>query len=210
MSWLDQFLASGFTTIEIAGVPLPAEQALNFVSGATGVNNAPNGSVDITIVPPAGNIVNPTVQGTVTFLPTTTSPLTYAAMLSYELTGQTTSSSYSDVTLATVALPGTTGAVCARGQLDLEYDVSIVQTTAAVGARFKGALSYAVQASGTVVTYGTDPQPVAIGSNSGAPPSSWAVALTLDGSSLNVLIQGTTDSSHTYNVHVSVQAKYSN
>jgi hypothetical protein len=48
MSWLDAFFAPSYQTIEIAGVPLPQEAALNFASGFTAVDNPSNGSTDIT------------------------------------------------------------------------------------------------------------------------------------------------------------------
>jgi hypothetical protein len=48
MSWLDAFFAPKYQTIQIAGVPLPQENALNFFSGFTAADNPSNGSTDIT------------------------------------------------------------------------------------------------------------------------------------------------------------------
>lgn len=54
MSWLDAFFQTGYKTVAIAGVPLAVESILNFVSGATAVDNPGLGRTDVTIA--AGRI----------------------------------------------------------------------------------------------------------------------------------------------------------
>jgi hypothetical protein len=157
-----------------------------------------------------GALQSPVVFGEVSVQPTTVAPLSAAKLNSEEFTGQTTSGSHTAVVMATIPLPGTVGSDAIRGQMDVEYDVSMMSTSSAVGARFKGALSWAVQTSGSPVAMGTDPQPVAIGTNSGSPPSGWAVALQLDGGSQNVQVAVTGDASLTVDVHISLQWKVTN
>ena len=111
--------------------------------------------------------------------------------------------------IATIPLPGTTGAPSsiAKGQLSLEYDVDITGTTTAVGARFKGYISYTVQTSGSPVLLAAS-QPIAYGTNATSVPTGWTCVLTLDGTSKNVLISVTTDAADTYSVFNLTQQKY--
>lgn len=49
MSWLDSFFQTGYKTIQIAGIAIAAESTINFVSGASGVDNPGLTRSDITI-----------------------------------------------------------------------------------------------------------------------------------------------------------------
>lgn len=49
MSWLDRFFLGGYTTLAIAGTALPKEVVLNFVSGASAVDNPSLSRTDVTI-----------------------------------------------------------------------------------------------------------------------------------------------------------------
>jgi hypothetical protein len=131
---------------------------------------------------------------------------------------QTTSGSHTSVLVATIPLPGTGGdiggtsvAVPSKGQLDLDYDVSITGTTTTVAARFKGYISYTVQTEGSPVAVGNAApgvQPIAYGTNSIAVPAGWTCVISLDGASENILIKVTTDGSDTYSVSALTQQKY--
>lgn len=90
----------------------------------------------------------------------------------------------------------------------MEYDCAITGTTTAVAARFKGTVSYTVQTSGTPVILAAASQPIAVGTNSGAVPASWTLVLSLDVSSLNILVKITTDASDTYNASMITQSRY--
>ena len=50
MSWLDALFQTGYKTISVGGVPLPAETIFNIVSGATVADNPGLARTDITIV----------------------------------------------------------------------------------------------------------------------------------------------------------------
>ena len=47
MSWIDGFFVAFYQTVELAGVALPQEKALNFVAGFTLTDNPANGSTDV-------------------------------------------------------------------------------------------------------------------------------------------------------------------
>lgn len=49
MSWLDSFFNGGYATILIAGVALPQQRVVNFVTGATGVDNPSLSRTDIAL-----------------------------------------------------------------------------------------------------------------------------------------------------------------
>lgn len=49
MSWLDRFFVGGYGKIQSAGVDLPAETTINFVSGATVVDNSGASRTDVTV-----------------------------------------------------------------------------------------------------------------------------------------------------------------
>src|SRR5271166_1867282 len=55
MAWIDAFFIA-YNTVQIAGVALPQRPTLNFVSGATGVDNPLNNSTDITVSGGGGGV----------------------------------------------------------------------------------------------------------------------------------------------------------
>ena len=149
-----------------------------------------------------------TISGIVNYAPKTTAPDTIATTQSNTYTAQTTAGAHTSVLVATIALPGTAGAPATKGSIDFEYDVSITGTATAVGAHFKGYVSYTVQTSGSPVIYAAATQTLAIGTNAGIPPASWTCVLSLDGGSDNILVSVTTDASDTYSVSALTQSKY--
>lgn len=155
-----------------------------------------------------GLLTNPTVLGTVTWKPVSSSPIAACPTLSVPYQVQTTSGAHTAVLLATVPLPGTAGAPITKGGLDFEYDVGVFGTTTAVAARWKGYASYAVQTSGSPVISGVITQTLAYGTNSGSVPAGWTLTLALDGTSKNILLTLTTDASDTYDASAITQQHY--
>lgn len=52
MSWLDRFFSNGYASIQVAGVPLSPETAINFVNGAIAVDNPASARTDVSVIPP--------------------------------------------------------------------------------------------------------------------------------------------------------------
>ena len=126
---------------------------------------------------------------------------------------QTTPSAYSAIVIATIPLPGTTGAPCSKGGCSLVYDVDVVGALTsggtAVGGRWMGTIAYAVQTSGSPLLV-VSSQGIACGTASSgtALPSGWTLAAQLDGGSDNIELVLTTDALGTYTAHAIGQAKY--
>jgi hypothetical protein len=156
------------------------------------------------------SFTNITVIGSVTNIPISSAPVTIAQTLNLPYTAQTTPGGlgFTNILVATIPLPGTAGAPIPKGQLDFDYDAAVTGTTTAVGARFRGYVSYTVQVSGSPAIIGIIEQPIAIGTNASAIPSAWNYTIALDGASKNILVTVTTDGSDTYDVSMITQQRY--
>jgi hypothetical protein len=212
---------NGFDTTNITAGngAIVGSSAITSTIANTGAITSPSASISTNQTPAlstsyTGNqaLTNPTVYGTCTNSPVSPSPITAAEVFTKPYTAQTVSSA-APVVIATIPLPGTTGSlgpltsVPAKGQLDLDYDVSVTGATTAVGARWKGYVSYTVQTSGSPVLLDNE-QPLAYGTNSKAVPAGWTLTATLDGTSKNILLTLTTDATSTYDCHADTQQKY--
>jgi hypothetical protein len=154
----------------------------------------------------SGPSANPSFTGTSTFTAAPVAPDSINQVSSQIVSAHSTNAT--PQTVATIPLPGTTGAPATRGKLWVDCIVRMVSTTSAVGATFKLSWGWNVQTSGSPVADGTaEITAVSVGTNAGAPPAGWAANLVLDGGRLNALIQTTGDPALV--VAQSVQYEYS-
>lgn len=150
----------------------------------------------------AGNIV-----GKTTYQPAALGPLTVGNVNTQIFPGQTTPASHTGVVIATLPLPGTTGADATRGLFTLNVEVEMQSTTTADAAYFKLCWSWSVQTIANPIALGALVTSLSTGTNSGAPPAGWSATIQLDGSSLNA--QVAVDGDATLTVNVKVLAQYS-
>lgn len=209
MSWLDKFLTA-VKFLQNGGVTLPQRDTINFGAGLTASDDAVNGRTNVSAgaAPPVYPLVDPSVQGLSSFTPDTLAPLSTAMVDSEIFTGQTTSGAHTGVVLATIPLPGTGGAPCSTGVLELDVEVSMVSTTTTDAARFKLTWQWSVRTPGSPVAMGVLTTSLAVGTAIGGtvPPTGWAAHLVLDGGSDNALI--TVDGDAALTVHCKALAQW--
>lgn len=209
-NWLDESMGGYSVIQDDSGNPIPQRNILQIIGYETLVDDAGNLRSVLTIpsgATPTYPLVGPSIEGETVFLPATSAPATYASVDSEIFTGQTTSGAHTNIVLATIPLPGTSGAPCTEGQIDLDVEISMKSTTTTDAARFKLSWSWSVDTPGSPVALGTLVSSLSIGTNSGSAPSGWSATIALDGGSQNALVKVTGDS--TLNVNVRVLAQWS-
>lgn len=206
MSWLDKFFV-GVAIIQSSGVILPQRPTLDFTTGLVATDDAVNNRTLVASVP-VYPLVDPSVQGLSKFTPDTLAPASTAEVDTFIATGQTNAGAHTGVVIATIPLPGTVGAPNATGALEVDCEVTLMSTSTTDAARFKLTWQWSVQSPGSPVALGTLTTSLAVGSNSGAPPSGWVATIALDGGSDNALIKVTGDPTLTVTVKALVQRGY--
>jgi len=151
-----------------------------------------------------------TIVGKVTYQPATVAPLTVANIDSQIFPGQTTPGSHTGVVIATIPLPGTTGADATRGLFTLNVEVEMQSTTTADAAYFKMCWSWSVETPANPIALGALITSLSTGTNAGAPPAGWSATIQLDGPTENAEVAVNGDPALTVNVKILAQFSYTN